>query len=157
MPIEDNKRKGVTKYNKHTGAIYEQLFAFESLKRNLVSHKPILDPTCHDLIVANESGCLTVVQVKSVKYRSYDNSVNKGCFKYTIKATCDNDKTKLSDTYVDVLALYTVNEKVWYIVPTEKIKNKTMSVYPHIEGSQGGYEKFKDCWSFFSDDQVCRS
>lgn len=156
--MENNKREGVaTKYNKHTGAIYEQLFVYESLKRNLISHKPILDPTCHDLIVVNEDGCISVVQIKSVKYRSYDNSATKGCFKYTVKATCNTDRTKLSESYVDILALYTVNEKAWYIVPTEDIESKTFSVFPHIDGSRGKYEKFRESWNFFSDDLVCRS
>jgi hypothetical protein len=157
MPMEDNKRSSVRKkHNKDRGFLFEQLFIYESLKKNIISHKPVLDPSCHDLIVLDDKGCVSIVQVKSIRYRTYDNKINKGCFKYSIKATCDSDKTLLKDSYVDILAVYAVNEKVWYLIPTAAIGTKTIVIYPHIECSKGGYEKFKESWSVFSDAQVCR-
>lgn len=155
--MEDNERSNVrSKHNKNKGFLFEQLFIYESLKKNIVSHKPVLDPSCHDLIVLNDQGCVSIVQVKSTRYRSYYDNANKGCFKYTVKATCDGDKTSLKDSYVDVLAVYAVNEKVWYIIPTASIGAKNIVLFPHIECSKGRYEKFKESWSVFSDVQVCR-
>lgn len=153
--MEDNQKITPTYNNKQKGMLYEQLFMYEALKRDLIPHKPILDPTCHDVVLVNKDGCPIIVQVKSIKVRCYDNFKTKGCFKYTIKASCENDKIKLRDSYVDVLAIYTVNEKSWYVIPCKSIKTGTVAIYPHIEGSRGQYEEFKEGWNFFWGDQVC--
>ena len=140
--------------NKSKGNLYEQLFIYESFKRDLIPHKPIVDPSCHDVILMNSDGETFIVQVKSIKVRSYDDRQKKGCFKYTSKAMCLGDKIALKDTYVDAVALYTVNEKIWYIIPRHSIVSKTIAVFPHIDGSKGQYERFRENWSFFLGDLV---
>ena len=154
--MADNEIKKGVKYNKNRGCLYEQLFMYESLKRDLIPHKPILDPTCHDLVVVTPEGCPAIVQVKSITARSYDNrKEKKGSFKYAIKTTCNTDKTMLKDSYVDILAVFCTREDTWYVIPCHKLKGRTIGLYPHIEGSTGGYESFKNRWESFSDDQVC--
>ena len=153
--MEDSEKIAPTYNNKQKGMVYEQLFMYEAVRRDLIPHKPILDPTCHDVVLVNKEGCPIIVQIKSIKNRCYDNRENKGCHKYVIKASCEGDRIALNDTYVDVLAIYAVNEKSWYLIPCDKIKSKTVAIFPHIEGSKGMYEKFKEGWSFFWGDQVC--
>ena len=146
------------KRNKKKGFMYESLFVYESMAHGLVPHSPHEDPDCHDLVVMGDSGNLNIVQVKSVKFKCWQEPKTKtGGFKYNIKATCRNGKISLKDSYVDILVIYTPNEGEWYIIPTCFIESSSISVFAHNPKSKGKYEKFKNAWHLFLGDQVFRS
>lgn len=143
--------------NKRKGMMYESLFVYESMKQGFMPHSPHEDPECHDLIVMGQNGNLNIVQVKSVKYKCWNNhKQQKGGFKYNIKATCHNGKLSLRDSYVDILVIYTPNEDEWYIIPTCFLAAEALAIFPHIPNSKGKYERFKSAWHFFEGDQVSR-
>ena len=141
-----DKEIGVS-FNKIRGAAYERLFVFECMARGLYPHEPTLEPPCHDMIVMDVEGNMTVTQVKSTtvpsRWRGRESR------KYAVKAVCNNGRTKLSDSIVDVLAIYVPAKTVWYLIPTRFITGRSVALRPHLAKSKGSYEKYKGEWSVF--------
>ena len=75
--------------NKIRGAAYERLFIFECMARNLYPHEPTLDPPCHDMIVMDIDGKVSITQIKSATAPSFW-SKDDGRYKYCVKALCNN-------------------------------------------------------------------
>ena len=143
MQVGNKKIRGI---NKFRGALYEQWFITEAMSKGYIPHSPALDPDCHDLIVMDQRGELSITQVKSVTVPS--KRVGNG-IKFSVKATCHNGATSLKDSFVDVLAVYAPKYQKWYIIPTKAISAKTVNLFPHIDDSGARYEKFIDRWDIF--------
>jgi hypothetical protein len=128
--------------NKAAGQSIELLFDYECMRRGVVSHMPLTDPPCYDRITLNpDSGTVNMVQVRStgLLQKAYG-SGKAGSARYKVYALCNNKQTLLSDTYVDVLAVFVSDLEVWYLIPVPAITGKTLSLYPHVEESKGRYE-----------------
>ena len=47
---------------------------------------------------------------------------------------------------VDIIAAYVEPERIWYIIPVEKVRGETLYLYPHRVNNKGYYEMYKDAW-----------
>ena len=129
------------------GTAGELLFCFESFNRGLQPCVPWGDPSCFDIVIINKkTGRPAVVQVRTA---SVKNSIGDSGMRWQCKARCNNDRTHLRDTNVQVLASYCAQPKAWYLIPVKKIVANSVNLYPHVPTSKGQYESFKERWSAF--------
>tara|TARA_R100000152_G_C6766287_1_gene191253 strand:- start:992 stop:1450 length:459 start_codon:yes stop_codon:yes gene_type:complete len=131
--------------NKQKGTAGELLFIYEAYRRGLFPCKPEGDPPCFDNLVINRrTGKPIIVQTRTSELKG---DPKRGS-RYQTKALCNNDTLHISETNVNILAVYCVPLN-WYFIPVKKIDVDSVGLYPHIKNSRGRWEKFKDKWGVF--------
>jgi hypothetical protein len=130
------------------GAMFENLFASEALRRGLDVSRPDHHSIPFDLIVSNSSGKLFRVQVKGTASRRDSgfgfNTASRNSGQKERRAM----KRRNFDIFVGIVEL--PGERVFYIIPSEQIKKgrTTLRVFPKHD-SQAQYERFRNAWSVF--------
>lgn len=100
----------------------------------------------YDLVVDNDDGTVTKVQIKSTSYQD-----ERGRYKISLKRGSDSAKknrTKYKAGDYDVLALYLHNECIWYILPFSEITTVTANFYPEKDDHR--FSKFKENWDLLT-------
>ncbi len=133
--------------SKPKGQAAEALFKYECLIRGIVPHTPEGDQPCHDLVTMNPlNGRTKIVQVRYTAYKTVTKKTPCPSYSYKVLAYCNNKKLHLRDSFVDVLAVLSGVSESWYLIPIKKIDCGTLSLFPHIENSQGKWERYQDNW-----------
>tara|TARA_Y100000994_G_scaffold229215_1_gene214054 strand:+ start:72 stop:470 length:399 start_codon:yes stop_codon:yes gene_type:complete len=120
------------------GWIAETLFIAECLERDFEPH-PTTTPMPWDFIVHCPSGDLKV-QVKSTAFKeknSYNVNVGAGF----------NHKSRMSED-VDVVAVYIMPLKEWWMIPRDKLGGKTLRLMPD-KSSQSRFKPYQNNWSIY--------
>jgi hypothetical protein len=135
--------------NKRMGTLYENIFICEALKRNLQPHVPVGDYLPHDLIVYTPSGICVRVQIKGTSCRHPHRSSSR----YKIQSMEGSKKLKLQTTSADILAAYVAPWDYWYLIPVSSLASPSVWMYPGKEKGRGQYEKYRNGWEVFSDEE----
>lgn len=127
------------------GAMFENLFASEALRRGLDVAKPEGHHLPFDLIVSNEGKKLFRVQVKgtSAKQQSgYTFATKRG--KRRLKRV--NYKTEI-DVFVGIVER--LGDRVFYLIPSSVLSDRTsIRVFPDPK-SKAQFEKYRGAWEVF--------
>ena len=123
--------------NKKQGAVAEQLFATQALRRGFGVSVPIGDFLPYDLILDND-GILFRIQVKSTTYKEYDS--------YHFKiGNGRRSKELYSADDLDVFALNVFGSRDFFIVPHQHIGfQKTVRCNPN-----GVHGMYYNNWNVF--------
>ena len=125
------------------GELAEIEFLRRAERLGLTVTKPFGHGTAYDFIV-DAGGRLSRVQVKSTwgrgKWMPY--AVRVGHF------DARRGATPYRKSEIDYIAAYVEPEEAWYIIPIRAIPGaNTIALFPHVPGSQGRYEKYREAWS----------
>lgn len=127
------------------GAMFENLFASEALRRGLDVAKPEGHHLPFDLIVSNEGKKLFRVQVKgtSAKQKSgYTFATKRG--KRRLKRV--DYKTEI-DVFVGIVER--LGDRVFYLIPSSVLSDRTsIRVFPDPK-SKAQFEKYRGAWEVF--------
>jgi hypothetical protein len=116
--------------NKKQGAIAEQLFATQAMRRGFGVSLPLGDYLPYDIILDND-GVLFRIQVKSTTYKEYDS--------YHFKiGNGRRSKTLYGAEDVDVFALNVFGSRDFFLIPHHFI-GMQKTVRCSTEGKQGQY------------------
>ena len=125
------------------GTRYEHLFIANALERGLVPETPSV-PMPWDFTITRLDDLTNIrVQVKGTNTKTKDNR-----FAITSK-TGSRGHQPIDSRVVHVLACYVEPFSCWYCIPTTALAGKSVWLYPHREGSAGGYECWRHDWSYF--------
>ena len=133
---------------KLVGSIYEHKFVVDAMLRGLYPPPPPADRPCHDFIVMNSFGRSCVSQVKSASVMQARRSTERSK-RFKVQTMCHAKQTILADSIVDVLSVYIIPMDIWYHIPANEIKSKSINLMPHIIGSKGTWEKYRGAWEVF--------
>lgn len=135
---------------KRAGAAYEAQFTADALSRGLNVLQPFGDFLPYDLLVENQHGRLTRVQVKGTTYkqRGKINTYRISAGKEGVKTKKRRVKVKLTTADADVLAVYTAPDKIWYHIPLEYLSSISVHLRP-TEKSSAQYEVWKEAWNVY--------
>lgn len=98
----------------------------------------------YDWIVDLGKGKFSRVQVKSTA--QFIETSGGGA--YSITALSGGGIKKVYNKKdIDILACYVEPENSWYIIPVEKLKTKSIRLYPHRVNEEGYYERYKEAWN----------
>jgi len=123
---------------KRRGEVSELAFFHKAASLGFGVAKPWGDSERYDFIL--DSGQrLWRVQVKS------------GCHHrnrcYDLHGKCGNhEKTQYTSREIDFFVAYLVPIDVWYVIPVEKIRKKTLLFYPYGGDRCGHYEEYREAW-----------
>ena len=136
---------------KRKGSLYEQLFFYEALARNLEVFTPLGDYLPQDCMLMNQAGKIFRIQIKGTADKVSDKSRTGGLGRYMITtATGNNGKTTIDPTKVDCIAAYVASIPTWYIIPTLRLDGAIrISLYPHNPKSKAKHEKYREDWDYF--------
>lgn len=128
-------------YHVFTGKAYENLFAFEAIKREIIVAQPQVD-VGYDFLVEYKRK-YNRVQIKSTS--SLKKRQNNSQF-YQIGAhkTYKNKKAKYDKNDCDSIAVYLTQHDIWYLIPVTEINSATIYIYPDNKNHK--YEKYRDNW-----------
>ena len=141
----------------------ECAFVYQAMEHGLIVSKPYGDSAPYDFIVGRRAhrvigtsghrvigkketktkphpagGKLWKIQVKSARV------LGKG---QTYQISSRHGGGRYRPGEVDFFAAWVAPLDVWYIVPAEEIIARTKAgFYPHIPGSRGKYEKYREAW-----------
>lgn len=124
---------------KNQGNNAELRFMLLNHELGYIVSKPFGDNAKYDLIVDNGIK-LERVQVKSTSRK--DKSGGMDCYNCLVCSGRDS-KQQYSEQDVDCIAIYIIPEDVWYKIPVNEIKGKTVKLYPHRIPRKSTYEKYK--------------
>jgi hypothetical protein len=127
---------------KRRGEVSELAFFYKAASLGFGVAKPWGDSERYDFIL--DSGQrLWRVQVKSGCYH------RKRC--YDLHGKCGNhEKTQYTSEEIDIFVAYLVPIDVWYVIPVEKIKKKSLLFYPYGGDRCGHYEQYREAWSLMA-------
>lgn len=133
------------------GAMFENLFASEALRRNLNVSRPDHHACPFDMIISNESGKLFRVQVKGTGYKQKLNH----SFGFTTASRVrgsDNLRRKMKRSEFDLFVgiVEEPGDRIFYIIPASELTKGVTSirVFPKPD-SKAKYERFRNAWSLF--------
>ena len=132
--------------NAFNGTLFESEFVVEALRRGFVTHLPITTMP-YDFVVNCPAGLLKV----QVKGTITEADVGKS---YKVMATASRGSVKR--TYgeeVDVLSCWIDELRIWYHMPPAAQTAKCIRLYAKNKRSSSKYEKYRDNWSIFYDNQ----
>jgi PD-(D/E)XK endonuclease len=138
-------------WTKRRGEVSELAFFYKAASLGFGVAKPWGDSERYDFIL--DSGQrLWRVQVKS------------GCHHhnryYDLSAKCGNRaRSQYTSREIDIFVAYLVPIDVWYVIPVDKIKKKSLLFYPYGGARCGHYERYREAWSLMapSTDASCSS
>lgn len=112
------------------GIQHELLFAYECMDRGLICLDPFGNYLPWDVMVLGPSGKTYKVQVKATNVRA-KSPRSKSCH-YNVHTSFREAgiQQPLSPAEADVLAVYIIPLKRWYLRPIPEIKGKTLSIRP---------------------------
>jgi hypothetical protein len=122
------------------GELIELLFLQKATSLGFLVCKPVCDES-YDFIL-DSARRLWRVQVKSTdRYRKGGYLIGACHFHSR------NTKAAYTAAEIDILAVYIVPEKAWYIVPIDQFTpQKWLSFYPQNKNSQGRFEPYREAW-----------
>ncbi|HVP44381.1 MAG TPA: group I intron-associated PD-(D/E)XK endonuclease [Terriglobales bacterium] len=140
------------RYPKHLGDQAECAFLWQCLKRGLVVSKPVWGMAPYDFIVE-------VPDSKAIRRRGQRARVQRKLWRIQVKCT----RTKYQCRYAigahgsahrsyrlgefDFFAAWVIPFDAWYIIPAAEVLPVTVfALFPHVQGSWGRYEKFREAW-----------
>src|SRR5437879_4424598 len=135
---------------KAVGEAFENLFAWELMRRNLTISKPAGDSARYDSIVDRGRNHprdgfrrLVLIQIRgTLRLNGRLNKINTRSGRYL---------HKLSPKDADFLAAYVAPHQIWYIIPVKKFSPAChISLYPHIKNSKGRFEMFRHRWNLLN-------
>jgi hypothetical protein len=135
--------------SKRFGTLYEQVFIVEALRRDLQPHMPVGDYLAHDVVVYTNEGVCSRVQIKGTACAS-SGMKRQARYQISNKSGAAKRQMRFDCSRVDVVAVYVAPFEAWYLIPCEEVVSKTVRLYPHIEDSNGQYEKYRDNWEVFN-------
>ncbi len=122
-----------------------------AMRRGFLVSKPFGDSAGYDVVVDSrrQTSCasrrprkLWTVQVRCVTHR-----IGR-CFK--VSTRCGAGRRKMTPADADFLAAYTAPHDRWYIIPVRAFAPANhISLFPHVEGSEGKWEKYREAWHLF--------
>ena len=131
---------------KLVGERAELLFMYEAAKRGFVVSKPFGDSAKYDVVVESRErpGRMWRVQVRSVMRRNGRS--------YKVDCRTGYRRRKMVVGEADFLAAYCGPEERWYIVPVRAFAPcNHISLFPHVEGSEGRFERYREAWRLLGD------
>jgi PD-(D/E)XK endonuclease len=70
---------------------------------------------------------------------------------YDLHGRCGNqERAQYTSEEIDIFVAYLVPINVWYIIPVEKIKKKSLLFYPYGGARCGHYEQYREAWSLMA-------
>jgi hypothetical protein len=129
-------------WTKRRGELSELAFFYKAAGLGFGVAKPWGDSERYDFIL--DSGQrLWRVQVRS------------GCHHhnryYDLYAKCGNrQRTQYTSRDIDIFVAYLVPIDVWYVIPVDKIKKKSLLFYPYGGDRCGHYEQYREAWSLMA-------
>lgn len=124
---------------KHQGDTAELLFMIMNHRLGYTVLKPFGDNAKYDIVV-DIGKELQRIQVKSTSRKATDNRMD--CYNCVVCSGAKN-KQPYSKKDIDYIAIYVIPEDVWYKIPIEEVKGKTVKLYPHREPQRDTYEKYR--------------
>jgi hypothetical protein len=127
---------------KRRGELSELAFFYKAAGLGFGVAKPWGDSERYDFIL--DSGQrLWRVQVKS------------GCHHhnryYDLHATCGNHENAFyTSEEIDIFVAYLVPIDVWYVIPVDKIKKKSLLFFPYGGARCSHYEQYREAWSLMA-------
>lgn len=119
------------------GAIAEQIFIAESLKKDIFPSTPIVDCQGYDFLI--EIGdSFAKVQVKSVAKKD----PSRNSYKCNVKRGFDGRSYDKGD--YDFLAVYIFSMDIFYIIPFDSVSATTIRMNP--DSNKCKYKKFLNAW-----------
>lgn len=140
------------KKSKPTGTLFEYIFITEALRRGLQPHIPVGDYLPHDVVVYDAAGICKKVQVKGTASGEIKGRGKNRRYRITNKV--GSAHTLAAGSEYDVLAAYVAPWDYWYLIPISAVVSKAVWMYPwkKIEDSKGRYEKYRNDWDIFSEE-----
>lgn len=103
--------------------------------------KPLSQDTKYDFVL-DVKGKMFRIQVKSTSSRNTKRGIK--LFAYNALICSGRSVKKIySEKQIDYVAVYVVPCDTWYLIPIAEIKSKSIKLYPHREGCEMKYEKYK--------------
>jgi len=129
-------------WSKRRGELSELAFFYKAASLGFGVAKPWGDTERYDFIL--DSGQrLWRIQVKS------------GCHHrnrcYDLHGRCGNqEKSQYTSEEIDIFVAYLVPIDVWYVIPVEEIKKKSLLFYPYGGARCGHYEQYREAWDLMA-------
>lgn len=123
--------------SKTQGTSSEILFRYLCLKIDVVTSVPDVDNGCGFDVITAYNGKLLKVQIKSTSYKEKNGYRTSGAYGSTSKKSYTKD-------HCDIIAVHIADLNVWYLIPIEEVKSKTIIIYP--EKLNHKYSKYKSAW-----------
>ncbi len=127
-----------------------------AMRRGFLVSKPFGDSAGYDVVVDSRrqtSGVsrrlrkLWTVQVRCVTHR-----IGRS---FKVSTRCGAGRRKMTPADADFLAAYTSPHDRWYVIPVRAFAPANhISLFPHVEGSEGKWEKYREAWELFDTDRV---
>lgn len=127
------------------GLAFENLFAFEASRRELNVARPDGNHLPYDFIVSGKSGKMFRVQVKGTGAKQHSG------FTFITRRGKNRKKRVDYSTEIDVFVgiVETGGDRIFYIIPSKNLSDKTcIRVFPHPD-SRAKFEKFRHAWTIF--------
>ena len=127
----------------------EAAFLTKAVGLGLTACRPFCDHYRFDFVVLAPSGKVSRVQVKSTWRRHNDTySLDlKACVRRPYRGGIERRPYRADE--VDFLVGYVAPEDVWYVFPVGAAAG-TVCVFPHVEGSRGKWERYREAWHLLS-------
>lgn len=124
----------------------ECAFLWRCLERALVVSKPLWDSAPYDFVVEAVSRPLAGVRhtkLSRVQVKSVGAMIRR---EYKISTHGARNRAYGNDE-LDFFAAWIAPLDAWYIIPARAVlPAKSAALYPHVEGSCGKYEKYREAW-----------
>ncbi len=124
---------------KSQGEETELRFMLLSYEKGFIVSKPFGDNAKYDIILDNGK-TLERIQIKSTS--RMDTSSGANCYSCLVSHGRDSKK-KYTKYDIDSIVIYVIPENVWYKIPIEEIKGKSVKLYPHRIPNKESYEKYR--------------
>jgi hypothetical protein len=136
------RKKRFVQTFKRRGEIAEMGFQHMAASMGFTVTKPYGDSDSYDFIV-DAGNRLLRVQVKS------GSSMKRNAYRVAVRHCWRGPQSKRAYTaeQIDILAVYVVPLKVWYIIPVEAFTpSESLLLFPHLPGHAGKYEQYREAW-----------
>jgi PD-(D/E)XK nuclease superfamily protein len=131
-PLRSRSRKG---------DIAETLFTAKALRLGFRLSKPVSSDCRYDLLV-DAAGRYRRVQIKSVW-----GPRNGSGYAVHLWRRGRGVPRQYRPSEVDFIAAYIAEEEAWYIIPIGETGGRLLlHVYPHVPGTRGKFERFREAW-----------
>ena len=125
--------------NNIQGAYAESIFITECIKRKINIYQPVLDNHGVDFLVKTDK--YRSIQIKSTN-KPDNRYKTRNSFKITICRGFDSRKYQSTD--FDFCFVYIIPFDIWYAIPIDEIKVRTIRV--SIDSASCKYSPYKNAW-----------